>query len=502
MNNPVMRQRANLDRKFRDTFFAVALLCLIAPAARPGGTIDYQPYEYIYSGQNIHAQLGRLSVPENYEHPDGKSVTLAFVRLKSTASHPGPPIIYLAGGPGGSAIKLMRGPRGSVFLAMRAAGDVIALDQRGTGLAQPDLNCPGKVDFPLNEPGAYPEMLRYLIDASRRCASYWRSRSVDLATYNVVQNARDIDLVRQALGTDKICLWGSSYGTFLGFSILRHFGDHVSRAIFAGVEGPDDTLKLPGLTEDQLHSLSRMVAETSALHRQIPDFMTLLREVLTAARQRPFVVPVTGAERTVSITLGGADLEQLVAGMLGEREGFEKLPAMLLAFRNRQWLSPLIQSAAQEMIKERTGSIGTAMSLVMDCSSGVSPKRLAEITVTAKGTLLGSAMNFPFPEICSAWNVPQIPQTERMPAHSEVPVLFISGSLDGRTPVGNVEELLAGFPFGAEVVIDGAGHGNDLFISSPEITSLLLTFMTTGRSVTKRIVLPPLQFAALSNAIN
>ena len=232
-------------------------------------------------------------------------------------------------------------------------------------------------------------MLRYLDRASHRCAGYWRSRGVDLAAYNVIQNARDIDTLREALGEDKIRLWGSSYGSFLGLAVLRHFGDHVSRAVLAGVEGPDDTLKLPKLTERQLHTLSGMVATTPALRRKIPDFMTLLRDVLSAAQQQPFVVPVADAKRAVSITLGRADLEQIVAGMLGEQEGFEKLPAMLLAFRNRQWSSQLVQSAAEEMIDERTGSLGTAMSLVMDCSSGASKERLTEIRAEAPGTLLG-----------------------------------------------------------------------------------------------------------------
>lgn len=484
--------------------FLLSLLCLILSSAQARGSIQYQPYDYVYSGQQIHAQIGHFSVPQDYEHPHAKKITLAFVLLKSTARNPGPPIIYLAGGPGGSGIKLMRGPRGSAFLAMRAAGDVIALDQRGTGLARPDLHCPGTLSFPLTSPGDYPEMLRHWDRASRQCAGYWRNRGVNLSTYNVVQNARDVDTLRQALGAEKLRLWGSSYGSFLGLAILRHFGDHVSRAVLAGVEGPDDTLKLPELTEKQLRTLGEMVSKSPSLHREIPDFAALLREVLNRAQEQPFVVPVTDSKTktTAPITLGRADVEQIVAGMLGEREGFETLPAMLLAFRDRIWSSPLVQSAAREMIDERTGSIGTAMSWVMDCSSGASEARLAEIRDEAPHTLLGSTMNFPFPEICSSWNVPQIPQAERTLVHSNVPVLFVSGTLDGRTPASNVEQLQTGFPFSTQLLIEGAGHGNDLFVSSPAIAPLMVDFMRTGKIATTRIVLPPLQFAGRSGRAN
>ena len=326
----------------------------------------------------------------------------------------------------------MRGPRGAVFLAMRAAGDAVALDQRGTGLAEPNLDCPGSIEFPLSRPGEYPAMLRHFISFPRRCGDYWRSRDVDLAAYNVVQNARDIDAVRQVLGEEKLRLWASSYGSFLGLAVLRHFSDHVARAVLAGVEGPDDTLKLPELTESQLQTLNGMVATSPALHRQIPDFMALLREILDAAEKQPFVVPVTEAKRTAaSITLGRADLEQIVAGVLGGREGLEKLPAMLLAFRNRQWSSPLVQSAAEEMAELRTGSLGTLMSPAMDCSSGGSKARLAEISAQVPKTLLGSAMNFPFPGIFPGVNVPVIPQAERMPVHSKVRCCLLAGVWTG-----------------------------------------------------------------------
>ena len=112
---------------------------------RQGSASDdpvFEPYEYEYEGTRVHAELGRLSVPERHASPHGQKIRLAFLRLKSTAADPGPPIVYLAGGPGGSGIALAKGPRGSLFLRMREAGDVIVLDQRGVGLSEPRLDCP------------------------------------------------------------------------------------------------------------------------------------------------------------------------------------------------------------------------------------------------------------------------------------------------------------------------------------------------------------------------
>ena len=179
----------------------VALLCaLFAGSLYAADDLRFEPYDDDYRGQHIHAEVGRFSVPERHSGPHGRKITLAFLRLKSTSPQPGPPIFYLAGGPGGSGISLAKGPRGSLFLAMREAGDVIALDQRGAGLSDSNLNCPESLEFPLAFPGDFAPLLRRFEEASRACASFWRGRGVDLAAYNVVENAHDLDSLRQALG--------------------------------------------------------------------------------------------------------------------------------------------------------------------------------------------------------------------------------------------------------------------------------------------------------------
>ena len=84
-------------------------------------------------GQTVDAELGRLIVPQNQSRPDGSSIELAFIRFKSTASRPGPPLVYLAGGPGGSGIATVGGPRFPLFMAMREAGDVACTASASVG---------------------------------------------------------------------------------------------------------------------------------------------------------------------------------------------------------------------------------------------------------------------------------------------------------------------------------------------------------------------------------
>src|SRR4030095_12867830 len=118
---------------------------LLAPAsaqAPKAGEVKLEPYVFEAANQQkVDAELGHLFVPENRRNPNGRLIELAFVRFRSTASNPGPPVVYLAGGPGGSGVAAARGSRFPLFFAMRQIRDVIAIDQRGTGLSKPNLNC-------------------------------------------------------------------------------------------------------------------------------------------------------------------------------------------------------------------------------------------------------------------------------------------------------------------------------------------------------------------------
>ncbi len=85
----------------------------------------------------IAAELGRLVVAECRSREESAELEIVFVRLAAQDGAAGPPIVYLAGGPGGSGIRAGQGGRYRLFDALRSSGDVILLDQRGTGVTTP-----------------------------------------------------------------------------------------------------------------------------------------------------------------------------------------------------------------------------------------------------------------------------------------------------------------------------------------------------------------------------
>jgi pimeloyl-ACP methyl ester carboxylesterase len=450
-------------------------------------TIDPYVFEAA-DGQTTEAELGRLRVPENRSSPRSNFVELAFVRFKSTAENPGPPIVYLAGGPGGSGVATAAGPRFQQFMAMRAVGDVIALDQRGVGWSKPNLDCRQTLDYPLDQTGDREEMVRLYRERSRACARFWQEQGVDLFAYNTNENADDVDALREALGAEKISLWATSYGTHLALTVIRRHEQHIHRAVLLGVEGPDHTLKLPSVVQHHFEELARLYREDPEAGRFLPDLLEWVDCFCARLEKEPVTVEITDpqAGQPVNVTVGSFDLQLFVAGLPGRIHAIQRFPAAACAISQGDF-TPLAEFA----LGYRRAPLPTAMGMMMDCASGASPERAARFRQEAAAFPVASLVDFPDPEVCDAWGSPDLGPDFRAPVRSRVPVLFMSGALDGRTPASNVDEIQAGFPNSVHVLIEGTAHGDHLLLSSPMTGQVMVDFLA-GRPVsTLRITLPP-----------
>jgi pimeloyl-ACP methyl ester carboxylesterase len=429
----------------------------------------------------IQAKLGRLLVPERRSNPGSRLIELAFVRMRSTSQQPGPPLVFLAGGPGLSGID---GLRWDVlypwFASLRQVGDVIALDQRGTGLANPRLDCLETWDLPLDRPDSREEILRVAREKAHICADFWQQQGVDLVGYTTEESADDIEDLRKALGYDALHLYGASYGSHLALATIKRHGASISRAVIAMVEGPDHTMKLPSNIQHHLEQLNALLKTDPYWQSRIPDLLKLMQSVFEKLEREPVTVSVTDrhTKEQAEVCVGKFDLQWLTASGLGTQSFIAKLPARYYAMAQGDfsWL-------ASRTLARRREWIGNAMSYVMDGASGVSPERYARIQHEAPQTLLGDLINFPFPDIATAWNSPDLGPTFRAPFTSEVPALFLSGTLDARTPISNAEEVRAGFPHSSHIVVEGATHSTAEIVQAPGITSAILDFLR-GRPVT------------------
>lgn len=478
----------------RRIFLSVLVFAIFASVAfgqQKAGDVKIEPYVFESAGkEKVDAELGRLFVPENRKRRDSRLIELAFVRFKSTAKNPGPPIVYLAGGPGGSGIGAARGTRFPIFMAMREIADVIALDQRGTGTSRPNLVCPELLDYPIEKTPSREEVTELLKKRSRTCSENFTKQGVDLNGYNTNESADDLDDLRKAIGSDKISLWGISYGTHLSLATVKRHEKKIHRLILAGVEGLDDTIKLPSNTELHLEHLDRLVRNDAGLRKEIPSFVGLIKEVLDRVDREPVMVesthPIT--KEKVKVTINKFAVQILTAFAFGSGEN--ALPAAFY----RMSRGDFSHTAQRWLAFAADQRIGSAMAFMMDCHSGISAERRVRVAREARTTLLGNALDLPFPDVCEAWGNPDAGNAFRTPVKTSIPTLFISGTLDVRTPPSNAEEVRRGFRTSDHLIIEGAVHSDPLFLSSPQIKDVMLEFMKGEKLSTNRISLELMVF--------
>ena len=483
-------------RLFVFFLFVLHLLSGFEVRAQKAGDLKIEPYVFESARkEKVDAELGHLLVPENRQKPDSRSIELAFVRFKSTSKNPGAPIVYLAGGPGSSGIRAARGSRFPLFMAMREIADVIALDQRGTGLSKPNLVCKETINYPPEKAPNRQDMIELFRKQSRACAESFKQQGVDLTGYNTNESADDLEDLRKALGAEKISLWAISYGTHLSLATIKRHEKSIHRIILAGVEGLEHTIKLPSNIQKHLENLDRLAKADANLNKEIQSFSGLMKEVFEKVEREPFVVETTDPQtkQKVKITVNKFMLQILTAFAFGSGEAvlpnvYYQMSKGDFSFAAQRWLG-----------FTRTGqSIGSAMAFMMDCYSGISPERSRRIEHEAKTTLLGDVMDFPFPDVCGAWTKSDLGAAFRSPVKTNIPTLFISGTLDVRTPPSNAEEVRKGFQNSEHLIIDGAVHSDPLFLSSPKIKDVMLEFMKGQKVSTTRITLEPLKFAPIS----
>ncbi|WP_371668575.1 alpha/beta hydrolase [Streptomyces sp. NBC_00289] len=197
-------------------------------------------------------RCGTVSVPLDYAHPDGKLIKLTVSRAPATHKDPHNSkhrvprqgaLVYNPGGPGGSGMYFPLVGMMPEWKRVAAAYDLIGYAPRGVDRSAP-LSCKDPKHFfkaPSQAP-TYPsesykkERVAQARAYARGCAA--RAGSA-LRHYTSLNNARDLDVLRAALGEPRLTFMGASYGTYLGALYATLFPSHVRRMVFDSAVNPD-----------------------------------------------------------------------------------------------------------------------------------------------------------------------------------------------------------------------------------------------------------------------
>ncbi len=475
----------------KKVIYIIFYMIYITPAQGQDYDLTLEPYVFETSdGRTVDAELGSFLVPENRAKKESRMLRLKFVRFKSTSSTPGNPIIYLAGGPGGSGIGTARGTRFDLFMKMRAVADVIAFDQRGTGESEGLPNYMGTWNIDFTEVLTAEKVSSPITEEVDKMVAYFEENGSDIEGYTSRESAHDMDDLRAAINAEKLNVWGISYGTHLGLTYLKQYEDKVDRMILAGLEGYNHTVKMPRDQQELLEAIDSLIKKDPEASKAYPDFLGDMAAVLESVDKNPVVIetvsPFDGS--VVKVTIGKLSLQQLFSWYLGGPDIFKDLPYHVSLMKNGDF-SGIKEYALYTHLGRLNG-----MSTAMDAASGLTQERRLKIKEQAEHTLLGDAINFPYLIVHDALPQLDLGDEFREPFTSDVPVLCISGTLDGRTAVNNADETLKTLRKGVHLIIEGAGHSDPLFLSSPRIGEVMAEFASGKKVEHERIKLPPMKF--------
>ena len=179
------------------------------------------------------ATCGRIDVPMNYSDPGGKKISVGFVKLpaKNTDKRRGS-LFVNPGGPGGSVYDLFdtTADRKTIWPGhTREEWDIIGVQPRGLKGSTP-LDCNVSTELFQQDVTNIGYNVQAQCDASN--PGYAK-------TVNTENTAEDWNQVRQALGEDKISLYGMSYGTFLSSVYATAYPQHTDKVVLDAGYAPD-----------------------------------------------------------------------------------------------------------------------------------------------------------------------------------------------------------------------------------------------------------------------
>lgn len=431
---------------------------------------------------------GYLTVLEDRSRPDGPTLRLHVGIFRSQSDDPAPdPIVYLEGGPGGNALEpaaLVFNLRFAPFLANR---DFIMIDQRGTGLSEPALDCPEYTEFGydvMDEDIEAEAALELALEALEECRTRLTEEGVNLAAYTSAANAADLEELRLALGYEQWNVYGISYGTRLAQTLMRDYPEGIRSVVLDSVYPLQLDLyaAVPANAWRAMQVLFAGCAADEACNAAYPNLQAVLFETAEELNANPVMLeisnPLTG--ETFDALLNGDSLVGFLFPALYSAEIIPLLPQIIYDASEGDF-ETLARIQGSFLINSDFVSLG--MQLAVQCAE--------EIPFSDPETVEAAAADVPELEefisgspnlglglftICQTWNPEADPaEIENQAVVSDLPTLVMAGEYDPITPPAWSQLVTADLSNSYYVAFPGLGHGVSISGECP--AAVMLAFI-------------------------
>lgn len=403
---------------------------------------------------------GYVVVPELHAQPDGATIRLPVAILRATNPSPAADPLFVAqGGPGGSGLDLF--PFTAAYSGLAADRDIVMFNQRGTLASEPELTCPETMADVDVEGMSDDEIDEIAFDQLRACRDRLADEGINLSAYNSVENANDVEAIRQALGYETYNFYGVSYGTLLGFHLMRQHPEQLRSVVLDGVVPPNINF-IPEVPINENNTYDLLFAECTndpVCNADYPNLEARLSALVDELNANPLTLELEDGEtgETAVIPFDGSSLTEFLFQTFYLSQPFTLFPRLVADIEAGD-TTTLVQYMSLFTF-DRTFAEGMYYSVI--CSedadfdpNGVPLDGLRPRIVEAVADDLQSYL-----DACDIWQVETLPASIDDAVHSDVPTLLLSGAFDPVTPARFADEAIKTLTQAYHIVDPIASHG-------------------------------------------
>ena len=422
-----------------------------APIAEPPGPppttlAGYYAQKLAWQSCDKGFQCARLLVPFDYHRPGWRRFSLPVIRLAATdpAQRIGS-LVVNPGGPGGSGISYALQARSEIAAPVRARFDIVGFDPRGVGASEPAIGCltGAQLDtyFSTNENLTGASHLGPVVAEAKQFARGCERESGALLPWVGTPNAaRDMDVLRAALGDAKLTYLGKSYGTYLGTWYAQLFASHVRALVLDGAIDPGSSSLRMNIVQGQGFEV--------ALRAFVADCVA--RVGCPVGRGS-----VAAGVARIQALVSRATAHPLINNLSNQRaDGALVLNGIATALYSQAYWPTLREGLTSAFGGDATVLVELANAL-WERNATVQYTNLAAIAARAAPAFGASIMWGSLP--CAYWPVRSAPRPS-IRAAGAAPILVIGNQRDPATPYRWAQALAGDLKSGVLLGWDGNGH--------------------------------------------
>ena len=475
------------------------------PVKRPAITQEDCP-EYV---NKPGTSCGRMDVPMDYSNPDGKKISVGFIKAAATKPEKRRGVLFInPGGPGGSVYHQFTTVEGYPDTTprwpkeVREEWDIVGVQPRGLE-GSTKLECEEVNAGPIDQIQRSGGLIKDACDA--KMPGY-------AATLTTENTARDWDQVRQAMREEKISIYGNSYGTVLGSMYATTFPEHTDKVVLDSGYNPDNdhSEQVDGFRK-AAHDFFGWVSQHDDVYHMGTTPRAVYKSWAERVRQETGVTPTfpppaaeeedlpdalgstgnAGAEAMTRVDPTAVKAEGLLTQLThpGSKQN-QSASMQLLSMGLSQpalwpWVAGKLSSAEPvtlpDKVLEALSEVGN-MPLMVECNDRAHPVHLDRMISGLWGqTVIGD----PFSDIdltssgmtCSGIT-PEHPAPDITGEKLAVRPLQIQGTSDPNTPYETFNKMATAMRSHV-LTVDGPGHVQ-ISTDNPQLGPVITEYLRTG----------------------